>query len=104
MMTVLFSMLFQSFHSYEHLAEKFSEKICHHEESENKAEFTHHHHVPDHCFVCEFTFSSFISPETNWYSARIVHAEIPYFYTKTETPDSFFGASYSLRGPPIFIV
>ena len=101
MMTVLFSMLFQSFHSYEHLAEKFSEKICHHGESENKAEFTHHHHIIDHCFVCEFTFTPFFTAKTFCYNIYNFPTEIPYFFSVFPLPESFSGSLYSLRGPPL---
>ena len=55
---VLLALLLQSFHSGSHLASLFSEKECHHKYHENKTEFGHAHHDFDHCFVCEFTFST----------------------------------------------
>lgn len=99
---VLFSILFQSLHSFEHLEKEFSEKQCHHQ-YHSPSEITHQHHNFDHCFVCEFTFASFIAPETYSYPSHSVLRTIPYFFTATETPESFSGCSYSLRGPPTFI-
>lgn len=104
MAAVLFSILFQSLHSYEHLAKQFAEKQCHHHYHQGKTEFTHHHTEFDHCFVCEFTLSSFISPENYSYALNFSHKEIPYFFNITKASASFSGSSYFLRGPPDFII
>ena len=104
MMAVLFSILFQSFHSYEHLAKQFAEKQCHHHYNAGKTEFTHHHTEFDHCFVCEFTLSSFVSPERFTFKFQTIQREIPYFFNTTEAAETFSGSSCALRGPPHFIV
>jgi hypothetical protein len=104
MVAVLFSILFQSFHSYEHLAKQFAEKQCHHHYNFGKTEFTHPHADFDHCFVCEFTLSSFVAPESFTLKTQTEQAKIPYFFNTTEASESFSGSSYSLRGPPYFIV
>ena len=57
---VLFAILFQSVHSFEHLAKQLSEKQCHHKYHSHKTEINHSHHNFDKCFVCEFAFSSYI--------------------------------------------
>ena len=103
MIAVLFSMLFQSLHSFEHLAKQLAEKKCLHEYNSSH-EITHQHHNFDHCFVCEFTFASFISPETRSYKLHSEYSKTPRFFTLTETPKHFSGSSYFLRGPPAFIV
>jgi hypothetical protein len=100
---VLFSILFQSFHSFEHLEKQLSEKQCHHR-YHSDSEITHQHHNFDHCYVCEFTFSNFISPVTFFHEPQLSTTAIPYFFTKTQTRQFFSGSSYSLRGPPAFIV
>lgn len=104
MIAVLFSILFQSFHSYEHLAKQLSQELCHHKYNLHKTEFTHQHHNFDSCFVCDFTLSSFVSAETFLYTLQFAHTEIPHFFTANETPKRFSGSSYLLRGPPNFIV
>ena len=104
MLTVLFSMLFQSLHSYEHIAAQFSEKNCNHETSINKAEITHHHHVGEHCFVCEFTLSNYIAPHTYSFVVNFSFEAIPYYFTKSTTPQYFSGSALQYRGPPSFIV
>lgn len=103
-MAVLFSILFQSLHSYEHLAKQFAEKQCHHKYNIGKTEFTHHHTDFDHCFVCEFTLSNFISPDSFTFKLQTEQQEIPYFFHTTEASEYFSGSSYSLRGPPSFII
>lgn len=99
--TVLFSMLFQSLHTYEHLEKQLSQKQCHHKYNVTGKEITHQHKKVDHCYVCEFAFGSYITPKNfsyQWYSCS---EEIPYFFTGTETVISFSGSLYSHRGPPV---
>lgn len=103
MLAVLFSMLLQSVHSFEHLSKLFSEEKCHHKYT-GKDEITHQHHPFDHCFVCEFTFSSFLEAQTLSFQSHSISREIPYFFTSTQTTERFSGSAYSLRGPPKFIV
>ncbi|MFV8360393.1 hypothetical protein [Flavobacterium sp. LS1P3] len=99
--TVLFSMLFQSFHTYEHLEKQLSKKQCHHKYNVTGTEITHQHHKLDHCYVCEFAFGSYITPKDFSYQLYSNSAEIPYFFTTAETVISFSGSLYSLRGPPV---
>ena len=104
MMTVLFAILFQSFDSYKHLEEQFSEIQCHHKYEGSNSEITHQHHNFVHCAVCDFTFSSYFTPGTFFFCSQFAQIEIPYFSTSSETPLSFSGSAYSLRGPPSIIV
>ncbi|RTY93894.1 hypothetical protein [Flavobacterium sp. GT3R68] len=104
MTAVLFAILFQSMHSYEHLAKQFTEKQCHHQYNSTKTEFTHHHTEFDHCFVCEFTLSSFIAPDTFCFKPTFAPSEIPYFLATPEIVIPFSGSRYTLRGPPHCIV
>ena len=99
--TVLFSMLFQSLHTYEHLAKQLSEKQCHHKYNVTGTEITHQHQKVDHCYVCEFALGSYITPKDFSYQLYSSSLEIPYFFTATETVISFSGSLYSLRGPPV---
>lgn len=99
---VLFAVLFQSFHSFEHLAKQFTEKKCHHAHK-SVAEITHQHHNFDHCGICDFTFSSFVSPDAIAFHSFASYIAIPYYFSKTETPDFYSGSSHSRRGPPVFI-
>ncbi len=99
-LTVLFAVLFQSIHSFEHLAQQFSGESCIHKYSE-KTTLNHSHHW-EKCSVCDFVFS----PTTEIKSV-IVSFENPVFYNKTlyfstsENIPFFTGSSFSLRGPPI---
>jgi hypothetical protein len=101
---VLFSMLFQSMDSYRHMEEQRLERHCHHTHARGQEEFTHQHHGFDKCSVCEFTLHNFLSPEVTTFHPQQAFRAIPYFFTAVETPTSFSGSTYSLRGPPCFIV
>ena len=97
---LLFSIVTQSFHGYVHLAKQFSEVRCHHKYNVTHTEITHQHHNFDHCYICQFTFGSYISPKVLPYQFNTNYKEIPYFFSAKETETSFSGSLYSLRGPP----
>jgi hypothetical protein len=103
-LTILFSILFQSVHSYEHVAQQLSEKHCHHQYDEKQGGITHQHHNYDLCYVCHFAFGSSIVPENFSFHFISLHKEIPYFFTLQESLISFSGSCYYLRGPPAAIV
>src|SRR6187402_2418836 len=104
MLTVVGAMLFQSIHSYEHLEEELSVKECLHNLDGNKSVITHHHHHLDNCFVCEFTFAHFISPDIQSFSFARVAIATKYTFTYSREITQFFrGSLFSLRGPPDFI-
>jgi hypothetical protein len=102
--TVLFSILFQSLHTYEHFIKQFSSTECHHKYSHGEPEITHQHHNFDDCKVCHFTFGSYVSPEVFAYSLQTNYKQTPYFFEKGKIFISFPGSLYSLRGPPSVIV
>lgn len=101
---VLFSILFQSIHSYEHISQQLSEKKCHHNYNDANGEITHQHDNDDSCFVCHFVFGSYLNPEKFSFQFFSNHQEIPYFFGFSESIVSFPGSSYTLRGPPSAIV
>ena len=104
MITVLFSILFQSIHSYEHLAKQLSQKQCHHKYN-SKEEITHQHHNFDHCFVCDFTISSFLSSGISCFEFNKINIPSGYtFFQSRAIPHFFKGSLFALRAPPIFIV
>ena len=99
---VISAILLQSFHSFHHLEQFVTEKHCHHKYALNKTEIGHAHESFDHCFVCEFTFSSSVD-----LAAVVMPKEYNLFYNKlsfllTSKNISFYsGCPFSLRGPPI---
>jgi hypothetical protein len=102
--TVLFSILFQSIHSYEHIVKQLSEKQCHHDYNDPNGEITHQHHNYDLCYVCNFAFESFIVPESFSFQFHSFTSEIPYFFPLSQKIFSISNPSYLLRGPPVSIV
>ncbi|MBW1657340.1 hypothetical protein GSY47_18295 [Flavobacterium quisquiliarum] len=102
--TILFSILFQSIHSYEHIVKQLSEKQCHHNYNDPNGEITHQHHDYDVCFVCHFAFESFVIPQDFSFQFHSFDRETPYFFPVSEKIFSVSITSYFLRGPPVTIV
>ena len=103
-LAVLFAMLFQSVHSYEHLAKQLSEKKCSHKNISSH-EITHQHQNFDHCFVCDFTISTFISSDiSNFEFKKIIIPSGYSFFNSREITQFFKGSLFALRAPPFFIV
>ncbi|MBB4800552.1 hypothetical protein HNP37_000591 [Flavobacterium nitrogenifigens] len=102
--TILFSILFQSIHSYEHIVKQLSEKQCHHNYNDPSGEITHQHHDFEVCFVCNFAFGSYIVPETFQFQFHSFQKQIAYFFPVSEKIFSISTTSYFLRGPPAVIV
>ena len=101
MLAVLFSMLFQYVHSYEHLAKQLSEKECHHKYT-SKQEITHQHISFDHCFVCDFTISTFISSDIFNFEFKKIIIPSGYSLLNSRKITQFFkGSLFALRAPPI---
>jgi hypothetical protein len=98
--SVLFAILFQSLHSYEHFLNY--DGIVVQLDSQNQDV-----HVNDHnhqeCFVCEFTFSSFIASENTSFQFKQTFEAIRYSFFYNETPSFFLGNHPPLRGPPYSI-
>lgn len=103
-LTVLFSILFQSIHSYEHIIKQLSEKQCHHDYNDPSGEITHQHHNYDLCYVCNFAFGAYTIPEHFSFEFHNFNREIPYFFTVSENISLFSESAYLLRGPPTAVV
>lgn len=101
-MAVLFSILLQSVHYYEHHSEQITTKHSH-QHSKNKTEINNDHSISEKCFTCDFSFSSFTTAD--FYVFQF-HKNIPVktcisFFTPQSS--SFFkGSFFSLRAPPLF--
>jgi hypothetical protein len=103
-LAVLFAMLFQSVHSYEHLSQQLSEKKCQHKYTSSK-EITHQHHNFDHCIVCNFTISNFVTSDNSHFEFKKMIISSGYSFFKSREITQFFkGSLFALRAPPIFIV
>ena len=97
MVTVLFAILFQSLHSYEHILEDKA-TFTHLDSSKKDVHANDHNH--EKCFVCEFTFSSFVGTEFTSFQFKQSFEAIAYSFFYNETPSFFSGSQSSLRGPP----
>ena len=100
--TVLFSILLQSVHAYDHFVKQFSQTECHHKYNRSNAEISHSHHQGfDDCKVCHFTFGSYISAVGFAYKLKTNFATFPYFPETGDAIILFSGSLYSHRGPPV---
>ena len=98
---VLFSILFQSLHSYEHLYEQMSKKICVHERKANQFDLTHTHHSNENCFICHFSISPFQLSDTVFLSVSKSEFFSTYNCTPTQPIFLFYkGSLFALRAPP----
>jgi hypothetical protein len=101
-MAVLFTILFQSIHSYEHHSEQITAKLSHKHLSKNKAEISKNNSIPEKCATCDFNFSSFTT--TDFFVFQIhKNGTVTTFYSFLyHQQSSFFaGSLFSLRGPPL---
>lgn len=103
-LTMLFTILFQSIHSFEHIVKQLSEKQCHHDYNDPSGEITHQHHNYDLCYVCNFAFGSYTKTEFFSFQFHVFQREIPYFFPFSENISSVSESAYLLRGPPVAIV
>ncbi len=99
---VLFTILFQSIHSFEHLSELFLEKEF--VQSQNyRLEITDQSHESHHCFVCDFQISSFIAIDFFQFDFKNALINSAYIFTKSRTISTFYkGSLFLLRAPPKF--
>ncbi|MEG2101627.1 MAG: hypothetical protein RRY99_08960 [Flavobacterium sp.] len=103
-LTVLFTMLFQTIHSYEHVFKQLSEKHCDHKYTAGQNEITHSHSVDTNCPICHFAFSTFIPNTFQTLSFHKVISEIPYQFVYSQTVSTFFkGSLFALRAPPALL-
>jgi hypothetical protein len=103
-LVVLFAILIQSIDAIGHLEQQFSTKHCHHSYNHSQTEVGHAHEGFDHCFVCEFAFSSFISTPTTVFTSPKVDLITKYSFCYSREITQFFrGSLFALRAPPGFI-
>jgi len=98
---VLFSVLFQSIHSYVHQSEINTEKLNTLENSKNKQELSHKHTVNLKCAACDFQFSCFTAAEFFFFKfiKTIVVNKLTAIVLPQPSP-YFIGSLFSLRAPP----
>ena len=100
---VLFAMLFQTVHSYEHILKQSAEKHCDHKYTPGQKEITHSHSVDANCHICHFAFSTFIPNAFQTFTFHKTVANTSYTFLYFEGISTFFkGSLFALRAPPVF--
>jgi hypothetical protein len=100
---ILFSILFQSHDSYTHFIKEKAEAECRHKSSSNH-QITHQHHSLEHCFVCEFAFSSAVPFSTFEFKPQIISYKKQRSFYYSDVIITHNQNSNLLRGPPVFYV
>ncbi|NBW28205.1 MAG: hypothetical protein EBR38_06525 [Flavobacteriaceae bacterium] len=97
----MFSILFQSHDSYIHFIKEKTEAECRHKSS-SKHQITHLHRSLEHCFVCEFAFSSAVPFSAFEFNSQNVSFETACNFFYSDVVITFEKNSNYLRGPPVF--
>ena len=98
---VVAALLLQSMHAIHHIEESIKEKKCPHIYAKNATEITHSHTNFEHCFVCEFTFSTPIKTSFFLFEFKKIGVATSYtFFHSREITQYFKGSLFALRAPP----
>ncbi len=102
MLTVLFSVSYQSIHTFSHEHER---NTFYDVESKNQILKTSegNYTQSNDCPACDFEFAAFLSPEVLHFDFIPSFYEIPYQFNSNETCITFEGNSFYLRGPPALV-
>ncbi len=108
MLAVLFTMLFQSVHTSEHLFDEYftdsATAVSHHSPEDDSTHFQNLTVKKHTCSICEYTLSATILPEIFTFKSHSTFEAIHYSFTTTATvANSFAGSLFALRAPPTTI-
>jgi hypothetical protein len=99
--TVLFAMLLQTLHSYEHIYSQIHEKHCGHKYTPGQKQITHNHNVENNCSICHFEFSTFVSNTFHTYTFQKANVPATQEFIYSPKISAFFkGCLFALRAPP----
>ena len=109
---LLFTTLFQLFHSYEHFVAAGAyehEHSSHRHYTESRHDFSGHvewkedHGFLDKCFECDFILTSYLLPDTIAFvvSLPFYFEDVFLFTSQNIVPVSAY--TFSLRGPPFYV-
>ena len=102
MLAVLFTVCYQSIHTFSHdhhLKSECCDDSHHLTFKKSETKFTE----SEDCPICDFKFAAFLSPDVVHFDFIPSFYEIPYQFNSNESCITFEGNSYYLRGPPAFI-
>ena len=103
-LVILVAFVLQSAHSYEHLRKAFTEKQCQHVYAKNKTVIGHKHLELDHCFACEFTFSTNTTLQiTSFQFFKLPISGKKTVAVKAQIHHLFRDGLFLLRAPPVVI-
>ncbi|WP_252775344.1 hypothetical protein [Flavobacterium sp. NRK F10] len=102
MLSVLFAVSYQSLHAFSHHNEVVSHCSEHSDSTHTK--FKKVISEKENCPVCDFKFTSFLSPEIFTYTVFSTFKISPYSFSIKEATSFFCGSLFTHRGPPVSFV
>lgn len=102
MLTVLFTVSYQSIHAFSHpqnLVQEYCKKNCNSEIKKHNKSFTE----KEDCTICDFKFVAFVATDLIQFTFFPPFYAIPYQLNSNETCVTFNGNSFYLRGPPTLV-
>jgi hypothetical protein len=102
MLSVLFAVSYQSLHAFSHHHEVVSHCAEHNDSTQSK--FKKVISEKEDCLVCDFKFTSFLSPEIFTYTLFSPFKISPYSFSIKEATGFFCGSLFAHRGPPVLFV
>jgi hypothetical protein len=99
MFVILLLTVFQSIHTYQHLAADFLAE----NHSCKDHEHSHFHQDDEECIICDFTLGFYVAPATFYLRVYNSFIELPYQFNNPSAPKSFLGSMYAHRGPPALV-
>lgn len=102
---LLFAIMFQSIHSFEHLVKTVTSQHCHHKYDHSHTVITHSHSDFDDCFVCHYSFNNFTFTDFISFENLILNDyDTTSLFGYGEKFVFFSGSLLKSRGPPSVIV
>jgi len=102
MLSVLFAVSYQSLHAFSHHNEMISNSSEHRDSPHSK--FKKVISEKEDCPICDFKFTSFLSPEIFTYTLFSPFKISPYSFSIKEATSFFCGSLFAHRGPPVLFV
>lgn len=102
-LAVLFAIVLQNVHAYEHHFHQNTEQLVKIKTTTNKSTISNGHDFVEKCNLCDFHFSSFTAinfSSIEYFTAKATVYSVAFYHQIF--PSVFNGSFFSLRAPPLF--
>jgi hypothetical protein len=102
MLSVIFTVGYQSIHAFSHEHHHTVESIAKKQNSTDKSTTFKTFTEKENCPICDFKWAAFLSPERFQYTLFVPSESIPYLDAITKNEKTSQVSFFYLRGPPTF--